>query len=107
MWSCGILMYILLAKGNHPLYRPEDNIKKFIKKLNNGTINFPPNLNISILAKNLFQKLTNNDPAERYTADKALNHPWITGNLNDQVPLTSNEMFQSFETGQNFMKVNK
>ena len=105
VWSCGIIMYMLLAKGDHPLYKSDDNIKKFLIKLNTGLINIPSNLNISSLAKNLLQKLIHPDPAERYTADKALNHPWITGNFNDQVPLTTNEMFQSFEKEQNFLKV--
>lgn len=105
MWSCGILMYMFLAKGEHPLYKPDDNMKKFMNKLNNGNLSFPIGIEVSDLAKNLFNKLTHQDPAERYTADKALNHPWITGNFRDQVPLTTNEMFLSFEKEQNFIKV--
>ena len=100
-------MYMLLAKGEHPVYRQDDNIKKYIYKLSQGIMNITQNLNVSTLAKNLFHKLVHQDPAERYTADKALNHPWITGNFNDQVPLTTNEMFQSFEKEQNFIKVIK
>lgn len=106
VWSCGIIMYMLLAKGDHPLYRPDDNINKFLAKLHKCPLSIPSHLPISQLARNLFQKLVHQDPAERYTADKALNHPWITGNFNDQVPLTTNEMFQSFEKEQNFLKVN-
>lgn len=105
MWSCGILMYMFFAHGEHPLFKPEDTIKQFSQKLNKKIIEFPSEIEISSLAKNLFSKLTQHDPAERYTADKALGHPWITGNLNDQVPLTTNEMFLSFEKEQNFMKV--
>ena len=98
-------MYMLLAKGEHPLYKADDSIKRFVQKLNHGFIDFPSTLNVSAMAKNLFQKLVQKDPAERYSADKALSHPWITGNFKDQVPLTTNEIFQSFEKEQNFIKV--
>ena len=36
MWACGIIMYILIEKGKHPLYeRGKDNEEMFLKKLQN------------------------------------------------------------------------
>lgn len=34
VWSCGIMMYILLT-GNHPLLRKNDDSHSFLKKLIN------------------------------------------------------------------------
>mgnify|MGYP000844790505 FL=1 len=34
IWSCGIIMYILLT-GRHPLLRRQDNTKTFLQKLTN------------------------------------------------------------------------
>ena len=33
-------------------------------------------------------KLLDKNPSYRYSARLALNHPWITGNKNDKIPMT-------------------
>ena len=38
------------------------------------------------------KKLLEINPSWRYTANKALNHPWITRNINDNIPKTFNEI---------------
>ncbi len=35
----------------------------------------------------LYKKMLSFDPESRYTANEALNHPWITRNFSDNVPL--------------------
>jgi serine/threonine protein kinase len=41
------------------------------------------------LAKNLIEQLCSLKPSSRYNVDQALRHPWITGNPNDEIPMTS------------------
>lgn len=59
------------------------------------------------LAQNFFQKLTISDPSERYSANQALNHPWITRKIDDPIPLTIKEKFQTFEKKENFARISK
>jgi len=40
------------------------------------------------MAKNLYGQLVNLNPNWRFSAEKALQHPWITREKNDKVPLT-------------------
>ncbi|EGR32888.1 protein kinase domain protein [Ichthyophthirius multifiliis] len=90
LWSCAIIIYNLLDNGNHPFYiKNVDTTEIFKEKLQNPEWNFP--VHFSILAKNLIQKLTLLNPIERYSAFQALQHPFITRKLDDQVPLTFNE----------------
>jgi serine/threonine protein kinase len=90
MWACGIIMSILLT-GHHPLFNPdEDNERSFIQKLKNPQWNFDDSF-YSVLAKDLFLKLCNPTPLERYTSDKALKHPWITRDFKSSIPLTQSE----------------
>ncbi|CAG9329674.1 unnamed protein product [Blepharisma stoltei] len=75
IWSCGMILYMLI-EGHHPLFEPDDDVCSYTWKLKNiewqFSDDFPP------LAKNLFLRLTALNPLERYTAELALNHPWIT-----------------------------
>jgi serine/threonine protein kinase len=48
---------------------------------------------MSPLAKNLVESLCSLKPGHRYTIDQALMHPWITGNLNDEIPMTDVHKF--------------
>jgi serine/threonine protein kinase len=59
------------------------------------------------LARNFFQKLTNSDPSERYSANQAILHPWITRNPNDPIPFTIKEKFQTFGKKENLAKISK
>lgn len=86
MWACGIIMYILL-EGKHPLYEPGiDDEKSYIKKLLNPK--WILSKSFTSLAKDLFFKLCNNMPIERYTSDKAIKHPWITRDFSAPIPMT-------------------
>ena len=48
------------------------------------------------MAQDLFKRLTRNDPLERYTADQALRHPWITRHSSETPPLTYLEKLNYF-----------
>ena len=60
-------------------------------------IQFDEGLQISPLAKDFFYKLCANASAERYDADRALQHPWITRDANQQIPMTQNEALALFD----------
>ena len=69
---------------------------------------FSINISISILrlAINLFEKLVNLEPFGRYTAEEACDHPWMTRRINDDVPLTANEIWIYFDLEQSLSRVN-
>ena len=90
IWSIGILMFILLNNGKHPFYIKGDNKKDFVKKIMEGKINFYNK--VSPMAKHLILKLLEPNPSWRYTGAQAINHPWITRNKYDEIPLTINEL---------------
>ena len=46
------------------------------------------------------------DPTERFTANLALSHPWITGKEDSYLALTTNEYFNNFEKMKSFFYVN-
>jgi serine/threonine protein kinase len=57
IWSTGIIMYMLLTGGQHPLFTEEDSADSYKIKLAKITkLDFPGHL--SGLAENLFMKLT-------------------------------------------------
>jgi len=90
IWSIGILMFMLLNNGKHPFYIKGESIKDFNKKIQNCKINFYNK--VSPMAKHLILKLLEPNPSWRYNASQAIKHPWITRNINDEVPLTFNEI---------------
>jgi serine/threonine protein kinase len=81
---------MLLNYGKHPFYVTGELKKDFDKKIENCKITFYNK--ISPMAKHLIFKLLEPNPSWRYTASQALKHPWITRNINDEVPLTFNEL---------------
>ena len=90
IWSIGILMFMLLNYGKHPFYVTGELKKDYDKKIENCKITFYNK--ISPMARHLIFKLLEPNPSWRYTASQALKHPWITRNINDEVPLTFNEL---------------
>lgn len=47
------------------------------------------------MAKLLLVKLLEPDPVKRYSADKALSHPWITKNIHSNIPKTYLESMEA------------
>ena len=92
VWSVGIILYMLLMKGKNPFYNKGDSRETIIKNIRNNNIIFScdnDNLNqISKMGKDLINKLLKKNPLYRYTIRSALEHPWITLNKFDKIPLT-------------------
>lgn len=76
IWSCGVLMYILLS-GRPPFDGFNDD--EIMKNIHKGIYNFndPIFKKISKNAIELIKLLLNYDPKKRITARQALNHPWF------------------------------
>jgi serine/threonine protein kinase len=96
IWSTGIILHMLLTGGTHPLYTSQDTPESYKKKLSKLTqLSFPGHL--SGLAKNLFLKLTRFNIAQRYSAQDALKHPWITRLNNTDIPLTIPDQMKNLD----------
>ena len=76
VWSCGIIMYILLT-GIPPFNGETD--EEIVTKIMNGRFNMEkyPWPIISSQAKDLIKKLLEFDSSKRITAEEALSHPWF------------------------------
>jgi len=105
LWSCGIILYMLLSGAKHPLYESSDNEETYLVKLENPQWVFPSSFNR--YSKDLFLKLICHDPIERYTCEHAFNHPWITRRFQDDIPLTSPEKMRAFSHSQTLSRMFK
>merc|ERR1719453_576936 len=88
VWSCGVLMYVLLC-GYPPFYG--DNDKQILDMVKAGEFDFPEEewAEISGDAKKLIEKLLAFDPSKRPECEEALKDPWFVKNKTpgDQVNL--------------------
>lgn len=76
IWSCGVILYILLC-GYPPFNGETDTeIMKAVKK---GKYEFPVEewSSVSSEAKNLLTQMLKYDPRERISALNCLSHPWL------------------------------
>jgi serine/threonine protein kinase len=94
IWSCGIILFRLLNKGNHPLYCQNERAETYFHKLINPVWVFPKSF--PPLAQNLFLKLMKLEPIQRYTASQALAHPWIA-KTNTEIPKTYLESMRIYD----------
>jgi calcium-dependent protein kinase len=89
LWSCGVILYILLC-GAPPFYGR--NEKEIFAKVINGSYSFRQKVwnNISSEGKNLVQKLLELNPEKRLSAKEALKHKWFKNNQNKIVNKNNN-----------------
>lgn len=76
LWSCGVILYILLS-GKPPFYGRQD--KEILKRVNRGEYSMKGAVwdSISSGAKHLIQRMLDYNPRTRISAKEALNDPWI------------------------------
>jgi len=79
VWSCGVIMYILLC-GYPPFNADNDN--EIMNKIKIGKFSFPDEewSQISSEAKDLISKMLTYKPSERVAASDCLLHKWFTEN---------------------------
>ena len=84
IWSCGVIMYILLSK--QPPFKGE-YIEEIMSNIQKGIYDLesPPFDNISENALDLIKKLLNKDIDSRISAQEALNHPWFKENKSKEL----------------------
>lgn len=92
VWSCAMLLF-MLGTGHHPLLQPEDDSQDYLLKLRNPKWEFPEDF--PPLAQNLFLRMVCLHAIDRYSAEEALRHPWITREQTD-IPLTYIERLNHF-----------
>ncbi len=76
LWSCGVIMYILLS-GKPPFDGDDDNEILENVKIGKYDLNGHPFNHLSNECKDLIKKLLTYDPDKRISASEALNHPWF------------------------------
>ncbi|KAI0781838.1 kinase-like domain-containing protein [Abortiporus biennis] len=84
IWSTGIISYVLLS-GYSPFR--SDDVKDLIRETTEAKIEFHDRYwkNVSEEAKAFVKSLLNPDPANRPTAEEALQDRWITGDIASDV----------------------
>lgn len=78
MWSIGVITYILLC-GFPPFFDDGTNMAELFDQIMQGEYDYPEEYwdDISDEAKDLIDNLLLVDPEERFTAEQALQHPWL------------------------------
>jgi calcium-dependent protein kinase len=79
VWSCGVILYILLC-GYPPFNGETDN--EILNKIKTGKFVYPEEEwdIVSDEAKDFISKMLEFNPANRYSASECLNHKWLTDN---------------------------
>jgi serine/threonine protein kinase len=101
IWSCAIILLMIIT-GKHPLLSQGDTMAVYTQKLQNPMWEFSNDLNP--LARQLFLHMTNMQPLERYTADQALRHPWITRE-ETEIPKTYLERIADYNAESQFKRI--
>ena len=109
MYSVGLTLYNMFL-GYHPLYITggilSDNshtLKQKVAAIETELWHYPDY--VSPMAKDLICKLCRINQIERYDAKRALQHPFITRNYNEKIPMTKTEEMQMFNIETGFQKV--
>lgn len=76
LWSCGVILYVLLC--GYPPFDGDSN-KDIFRAILKSKLEFDEDEwgNISAEAKDLISQLLDKDPKKRIKVDKALQHPWF------------------------------
>lgn len=104
IWAVGQCMAILCNNANHPFVNKGDTEEKIKKIILSGKLGIDK-LNCDPKAKHFMDKLLQVTPSQRYTANEALEHPWITGKEMNTIPMTGPDMMMIYTSSQEFKKI--
>mmetsp|Transcript_34183 Transcript_34183/g.59790 ORF Transcript_34183/g.59790 Transcript_34183/m.59790 type:complete len:487 (-) Transcript_34183:4193-5653(-) len=104
VWSCGVILYILLC-GKPPFYGKEDEEIFRRIKISEYSFDGPEWETVSEAAKNFIRRLLNKNPATRISASEALQDPWLVQNahrnpLEAEIRANTLSQLQSFRAEQ-------
>ncbi|CAG9333554.1 unnamed protein product [Blepharisma stoltei] len=82
VWSCGVLLYWLLSRGNLPFHGKNHGMT--INIIKNEDVIFPSDQWnwVTDGAKDLIRKMLTKDPDKRISAKDAFDHKWVQGYSN-------------------------
>lgn len=97
IWSCGVIMYILLS-GKPPFGGKND--KEILKNVRRGQYNFKAAEweTVSDSAKNLLKKLLEFNPNSRISAEEALFDPWFANSLELKLHKNLSSIIENMKT---------
>ncbi|DBB12672.1 hypothetical protein WJX82_009176 [Trebouxia sp. C0006] len=105
VWSCGVMLYIMLAAA-YPFGRPEDeNLKPsrkmhvMLQRILNVEYGFPPNIRVSDDCKDLMKRILVADPSKRLSIPQIMEHPWFTTDLPAGVTEMNQRLVEEAEAG--------
>ena len=103
MWSCGVIMYLLIT-GTHPFKGSTKEETLLAIKTAKISYTDPAWIKVSPEAQNLVSLLLDKNTQTRIKAHDALNHPWIVNKANDvdKAKLNPEIMVNSLRNLKNF-----
>lgn len=99
MWSVGVIMYVLL--GGYPPFNADNYVASITEA---PVFQSDPWDGISLEAQDLIKKLLVVEPLERFTAEEALRHPWMSRSSED---LASTELSTTLANLRKFHRLRK
>jgi calcium-dependent protein kinase len=96
LWSVGVIIFLLVC--GYPPFNGESQDQIF-KKIKKGKYRFPKTeqgIALSDSVKELIDKLLRMEPAERLSAQQALEHPWISGDVAPDTQLAVVDSLMAF-----------
>lgn len=105
IWSCGVLLYLILS-GFPPFYG--STRKEVMKKIKKANVSFHGSAwrKISVESKDLITKMLTRNPINRPSCREVLEHPWF--DMNDETPIIATKSYldnmRMFETDSKLMQ---